>query len=190
MWRNSCRVRPVVWHTGYRIHSILVSRFPVHRVRWSRFCSLQRHSGRQVFNTGTQLPDPRRNDSQPRRHLPDTRQTIVAVVLLVSPAAWTQFRHDLCFTADKNESHRPHPRRLEEALSDQEASVHVRCSSGVYLEPDFSHVISVCRSIVVTHIHTWIHHNRNIWWRYFTVMHVGLKGTLVLRNIHVSCCLS
>ena len=132
----------MVRHAGHRIHSILVSRFPVHRVRWSRFCSLQRHPSRQVLNTGTQLPDPCGNDSQPRRHLPDTRQTIVAVVLLVSPAAWSQFRHDLCFSADENEPDRPHPRRLEETFSHQEASIHVRCSSGVYLEPVLSHSTS------------------------------------------------
>jgi hypothetical protein len=54
----------------------------------------------------------------------------MAVLLFVSPAAWTQFRHDLCFSADKNEPHRPHPRWFEEALSYQKVSVHVRYSSG------------------------------------------------------------
>ena len=132
----------MVRHSGYRIHCVLLPRLPLNCGRWSRFCSLQRDACRQILNAGTQLPDPRRDDPQPRRHLPDTRQTFLVVVLLVSPAAWSQFRHDLCFPADKDESHRAHPRRLQEAFSYQKASFHVRCSSGVYLEINLLHIAS------------------------------------------------
>lgn len=128
--RDRRGVRPVVGHPGHRLHRRLVPRVPVHGVCRGRVRPLQRHPGGQGFDAGAQLPDSRGNDSEPRRHLPDPRRTFLALLQSVSPAAWTQLRHDLRVSVDKDEPDRPDPRRLQEALSDQETAVHVRSRPG------------------------------------------------------------
>lgn len=129
--RDSGRVRPVVGHASHRCHRVLLHRFPVHCVCWGRVCSAQQHSCSEGIDARAQLSDSRGNDPEPRRHLPDPRRTILAVVLSVTSTAWTQLRHDLCFPADQDEPHREDTGGFQEAISDQEASVHVRCSTGL-----------------------------------------------------------